>query len=52
MIKARQHVDLRAVGGLRTVVDRLLGGARVWVVKGSDLVVMADLDGNEFCVET
>ncbi|HXH78093.1 VOC family protein [Nocardioides sp.] len=49
--KNRQHFDLRAPGDLRAEVDRLRSlGARV-LVEGDDLVVMADPEGNEFCVE-
>lgn len=49
--KNRQHFDLRAVDELRTEVERLHElGARV-LVDGADLVVMADPEGNEFCVE-
>ena len=50
--KNRQHFDLRAVGDLRDEVERLGSlGANV-LVHGDDLVVMADPEGNEFCVET
>lgn len=49
--KNRQHFDLRAVGNLWAEVDRLrLLGASVLHEHG-DLVVMADPEGNEFCVE-
>ncbi|QDP96033.1 VOC family protein [Microlunatus elymi] len=50
--KNRQHFDLRAIGDLGAEVDRLcaLGATRVRD-DGDDLVVMADPEGNEFCVE-
>lgn len=49
--KNRQHFDLRAVGTVHGEVQRLVSlGARV-VEPGDGLVVMADPEGNEFCVE-
>jgi hypothetical protein len=49
--KNRQHFDLRAMGPLREERDRLVSlGARV-VLDGDELVVMADPEGNEFCLE-
>ena len=49
--KNRQHFDLRAVGNLDAEVGLLVGlGARV-LRTSEDLVVMADPEGNEFCVE-
>jgi Glyoxalase-like domain len=49
--KNRQHFDLRAVGAIPDEVRRLVSlGARVTRDDG-DLVVMADPEGNEFCVE-
>ena len=49
--KNRQHFDLRATAGLKNEVRRLHAlGARV-LDEGEDLVVMADPEGNEFCVE-
>ncbi len=49
--KNRLHFDLRAPGPVQDEVQRLTGlGARV-VRDGPDLVVMADPEGNEFCVE-
>ena len=49
--KNRQHFDLRATGDLRAEVQRLRTlGARV-LAESDDLVVMADPEGNEFCVE-
>jgi Glyoxalase-like domain len=49
--KNRVHLDLRAPGAVPDEVRRLerLGG-RV-LVPGDELVVMADPEGNEFCVE-
>lgn len=50
-VKNRQHFDLCAMGPLDDEVQRLVAlGARV-VSTGRDLVVMADVEGNEFCVE-
>ena len=49
--KNRQHFDLRAVGDLRSEVDRLQRLGATVVQDGRDLVLMADPDGNEFCVE-
>lgn len=49
--KNRQHFDLRAMGDLRAEVDRLQRLGATLVRDGGDLVVMADPDGNEFCVE-
>lgn len=49
--KNRLHFDLRAPGAIPDEVERLVGlGARV-VQPGDDLIVMADPEGNEFCVE-
>ena len=49
--KNRQHFDLRTVGDIPSEVRRLAGlGARALRDDG-DLVVMADPEGNEFCVE-
>jgi predicted enzyme related to lactoylglutathione lyase len=49
--KNRQHFDLRAVDGIPAEVRRLTElGARV-IRDDRDLVVMADPEGNEFCVE-
>jgi hypothetical protein len=50
--KNRQHFDLRAMGPVDEEVERLVAlGASVLNTDG-DLVVMADPEGNEFCVET
>ncbi len=49
--KNRVHFDLRAPGSLHDEVQRLTDlGASVQDAR-SDLVVMADPEGNEFCVE-
>ena len=49
--KNRQHFDLRAVGPVETEVQRLVAlGATVTGADG-DVVVLADPEGNEFCVE-
>jgi len=49
--KNRVHFDLRAPGAVADEVARLEAlGARV-LRPGTDLVVMADPEGNEFCVE-
>jgi len=49
--KNRQHFDLRSGGPISDEVRRLTSlGARV-LRESDDLVVMADPEGNEFCVE-
>ncbi len=50
--KNRLHIDLRAPdGAVADEVARLEGlGARV-LVRGAELTVMADPEGNEYCVE-
>ncbi len=49
--KNRMHFDLRAPGSIGSEVLRLTGlGARV-VREDTDLAVMTDPEGNEFCVE-
>lgn len=49
--KNRMHFDLRAPGPLQDEVRRLTDlGAKV-SKDGTDLVVMTDPEGNEFCVE-
>ena len=50
--KNRQHFDLRAVGALGAEVARLRALGATTLRGGADLVVMADPEGNEFCVET
>ena len=52
LAKIRQHFDLRAIGSIEAKVQRLIAlGARTLGEHG-DLVVMADPEANEFCVET
>lgn len=50
--KNRQHFDLRAMGDLRAEVRRLRSLGATLIRDGDDLVVMADPEDNEFCVET
>ncbi|KRF36808.1 VOC family protein [Nocardioides sp. Soil805] len=49
--KNRQHFDLRAVGSIADEVRRLEQLGATVLREVSDLVVMADPEGNEFCVE-
>ncbi|GAB3583365.1 VOC family protein [Calidifontibacter terrae] len=49
--KNRQHFDLRAVGDLRAEIERLKGLGATVVSENENVVVMADPEGNEFCVE-
>jgi len=49
--KNRLHFDLRASGLVVDEVRRLLGYGAVVIRESSDLVVMQDPDGHEFCVE-
>lgn len=49
--KNRVHLDLRAPGPISDEVQRLISLGAAIVRDGSDLVVMTDPDGNEFCVE-
>ncbi|MEO5708885.1 MAG: VOC family protein [Nocardioidaceae bacterium] len=49
--KNRVHLDLRAPGTVADEVRRLESLGATVVRDGEDLVVMADPDGNEFCVE-
>ncbi len=49
--KNRQHFDLRAMGPVDAEVDRLVALGATVVGGDGDLVVMADPEGNEFCVE-
>ena len=50
--KNRHHFDLRAVGDLGAEMARLLalGATELW--RDGDVVVLADPEGNELCVET
>ena len=50
--KNRQHFDLRAMGSVQDEVERLVALGASVLRAGDDLVVMADPEGNEFCVET
>jgi predicted enzyme related to lactoylglutathione lyase len=49
--KNRMHLDLRAPGGLRDEIRRLIDAGASVRQDGTELVVMADPEGNEFCVE-
>ena len=49
--KNRLHFDLRPTGTLRDEVDRLVGLGAAILRDDGDFVVMADPEGNEFCVE-
>jgi len=49
--KNRQHFDLRAMGPIGTEVQRLSGLGASVIGRDGDIVVMADPEGNEFCVE-
>jgi Glyoxalase-like domain len=52
VVKNRVHLDLRA-DDLDAEVDRLVSlGARVLHPERDGLVVMADVEGNEFCITT
>jgi hypothetical protein len=49
--KNRMHFDLRAPGTVAGEVARLEALGATVVTPGEELTVMADPDGNEFCVE-
>ncbi len=49
--KNRIHLDLRALGSIRDEVDRLVALGATVISETAALVVMADPEGNEFCVE-
>lgn len=49
--KNRVHLDLRAPGSVADEVARLESLGATVLTPGTDLVVMQDPDGNEFCVE-
>ena len=49
--KNRQHFDLRPVGPVADEVRRLTSLGASVLHQADDLVVMADPEGNEFCVE-
>jgi glyoxalase superfamily protein len=50
--KNRQHFDLRVMGTVEEEVERLVGLGATVIGEDGDVVVMADPEGNEFCVET
>ncbi|MET7420288.1 VOC family protein [Dactylosporangium sp. NPDC005555] len=49
--KNRMHFDLRAPGTVADEVARLTALGATVLQEGDDLTVMADPEGNEFCVE-
>lgn len=49
--KNRQHFDLRAPAGMAQEVRRLEALGATVIARYQDLTVMADVEGNEFCVE-
>jgi hypothetical protein len=49
--KNRQHFDLRAMGPLEIERDRLVGLGAAVVAEHGHVFVMADPEGNEFCLE-
>jgi hypothetical protein len=49
--KNRMHFDLRAQGDIESEVARLVSLGATVVQQRSDLTVMRDPEGNEFCVE-
>ena len=49
--KNRVHFDLRAPGPVADEVARLAALGATVLADGADLTVMADPEGNEFCVE-
>ncbi len=49
--KNRLHFDLRAPGSVRDEVQRLVKLGAAVRREGTDLVVLEDPEGNEFCVE-
>jgi hypothetical protein len=51
MAKNRMHFDLRSQGPRESEVARLIGLGATVVHEGSDLTVLRDPEGNEFCVE-
>jgi hypothetical protein len=50
--KNRVHFDLRAPGPVADEVARLAALGATVLDDGPDLIVMADPEGNEFCVES
>ncbi len=51
LAKNRQHFDLRAIGSVEGEVQRLTALGATILGEHGELVVMADPEGNEFCVE-
>ncbi len=49
--KNRMHFDLRAPDGIDAEVERLVGLGATVLHRFDALTVMADPEGNEFCVE-
>ena len=49
--KNRLHLDLRAPGAVADEVARLAALGATVVTAGDELTVLADPEGNEFCVE-
>lgn len=49
--KNRQHFDLRAMGPLAAERDRLVALGATVLADHDDLVVLADPEGNELCLE-
>ena len=50
--KNRQHFDLRTMDTVEAEVERLVALGATVTGSDGDLVVMADPEGNEFCVES
>ena len=50
--KNRQHFDLRTMDTVEAEAERLVALGATVVGSDGDLVVMADPEGNEFCVES
>ena len=50
--KNRQHFDLRTMDTVEAEVERLVVLGATVTGSDGDLVVMADPEGNEFCVES
>ena len=50
-VKNRVHFDLPAPGPVADEVARLIALGATVVRAGEDLTLMADPEGNEFCVE-
>ena len=47
----RVHLDLRSLTSMDEEVERLVGLGATVVERFDDITVMADPEGNEFCVE-